>query len=81
MSDDRPIPARRPHICEEEAGDRYWCTCGRSQNQPFCDGAHKGTSYAPMKVTIEESGRVAWCTCKRTGNAPYCDGAHRDLPE
>jgi CDGSH iron-sulfur domain-containing protein 3 len=57
----------------------YWCTCGRSQSQPFCDGSHKGTEFTPRPFSVDTS-RTAWlCTCKKTGNPPFCDGTHNKL--
>ncbi|MBL8497806.1 CDGSH iron-sulfur domain-containing protein [Nitrosomonas sp. JL21] len=63
-----------------EAGkDYFWCTCGRSKSQPFCDGSHKNTQFTPKKFNVTEH-KTAWlCTCKRTSNSPYCDGTHRKL--
>jgi CDGSH iron-sulfur domain-containing protein 3 len=75
-----PIIAQRfPYVLDEKAGERWWCACGRSQAQPFCDGSHKGTEFAPVRVTVE-AGKAAWCGCKRSGKKPFCDGAHRKLP-
>lgn len=55
----------------------YWCTCGKSANQPFCDGSHKGSKFEPLAYTADET-KSAWlCTCKKTGNAPFCDGSHK----
>ena len=68
-----------PAILELEAGTYHWCRCGQSQNQPFCDGAHAGTEFSPMKVELTEKKRVALCQCKHTGNEPFCDGAHATL--
>jgi CDGSH-type Zn-finger protein len=54
----------------------YWCSCGRSKGQPFCDGSHKGTTYSPLAYTPEKSGIAYLCTCKKTASAPLCDGSH-----
>ena len=76
-----PIPAQKePYGVEVEAGKRYfWCACGRSQGQPFCDGSHKGTGLTPVMYTPEKSGQVWLCGCKATGNSPLCDGTHNRL--
>ena len=76
---DPVIAETAPAIVELEAGTYYWCRCGQSQNQPFCDGAHAGTEFSPMKVELTEKKRVALCQCKHTGNEPFCDGAHATL--
>lgn len=62
-----------------DAGDYYWCACGRSANQPFCDGSHKGTGITPVVFKIEEKKDVWLCNCKNTSNNPFCDGTHRSL--
>ena len=75
------IAQKSPYPVEVEAGKSYWwCACGRSQTQPFCDGSHKGTSFTPMKVEIAEKQTVAFCGCKHTGTPPRCDGTHKTLP-
>ena len=76
-----PVVAQKsPLAVEVEAGKSYWwCACGRSQNQPFCDGSHKGTGFAPKKADITEARTVAWCGCKHSKNAPFCDGTHSTL--
>ena len=72
-------PQKSPIVQEETPGEKWWCSCGRSQKQPFCDGSHAGTGFTPLNVKIEEDRKVAWCACKATKSAPYCDGSHRDL--
>ena len=63
-----------------EAGKNYfWCTCGLSSKQPFCDGSHKDTDFAPMKWACEEDGKKYFCACKQTDGAPFCDGSHKEL--
>jgi CDGSH-type Zn-finger protein len=59
----------------------YWCACGLSATQPFCDGSHKVTDLEPLEVHITEKRLVAWCGCKHSKTMPFCDGTHRDLPE
>lgn len=77
---DPVIAQRSPYVVNEEPGIKFWCACGKSASQPYCDGSHKGTGLVPVKVTLEEEKRVAWCGCKHSKNCPYCDGSHRDLP-
>lgn len=55
----------------------YWCACGKSATQPFCDGSHQGTAFQPLAHTATETKTVWLCGCKRTGNAPFCDGSHK----
>ncbi len=55
-----------------------WCTCGLSEKQPFCDGAHKGHDMSPQIFSVEESKDCHLCTCKETQNGPYCDGSHKN---
>ncbi len=77
---DKPIIAQKhSYKLDMEPGTYYWCACGRSSKQPFCDGSHKGTSFTPLKVEIEEARKVAWCGCKHSENKPFCDGKHRSL--
>ena len=76
---DATIAAKVPAVLKIEPGTYYWCSCGLSKNQPYCDGAHKGTDFTPLEFTVEEEKQVALCLCKRTGNAPFCDGAHKNL--
>lgn len=69
----------RPTVLELEPGTYFWCKCGYSQKQPFCDGAHKGTEFTPTKFTVETKQKVAVCNCKYTSNPPFCDGTHKKL--
>lgn len=72
------IAGRAPIAVDVEAGKAYfWCACGRSKSQPFCDGSHKGGAFSPVKWTAPESKRVFFCACKRSGGAPLCDGTHK----
>lgn len=67
-----------PIAVELEEGRKYaWCTCGLSDNQPYCNGAHKGTDYRPMVQEAEKTGTHYLCACKATKNGPFCDGSHK----
>ena len=79
MSEQPEIGGKTPWVGTLEAGEYWWCTCGRSSNQPYCDGSHAGTSFTPQQLTLDEPKKCALCTCKRTANGPYCDGAHAKL--
>ena len=81
MSDQVPIIAQKaPYPVEVEAGKTYfWCACGRSESQPFCDGSHKDTGLTPVKYAAEADGRVFFCGCKASGNGVLCDGTHNKL--
>jgi CDGSH iron-sulfur domain-containing protein 3 len=75
-----PIIAQKgPYVQMTSAGTYWWCSCGGSKTQPFCDGTHKGSGFAPRRADIASERQVAWCGCKRSKNAPLCDGSHRGL--
>jgi CDGSH-type Zn-finger protein len=75
---DKPIRAGdAPIAIDVKAGKSYfWCACGKSQTQPFCDGSHKGSAFTPVKYEAETSKTVYFCACKATKNQPLCDGSH-----
>ncbi|MCH7910455.1 MAG: CDGSH iron-sulfur domain-containing protein [Candidatus Hydrogenedentes bacterium] len=73
------IHDKKPAILELEAGTYWWCACGRSKTQPWCDRSHQGTGHTPVKTECTEAKRVAMCNCKQTKNPPYCDGSHASL--
>ena len=74
------IAKRGPFHLTLEPGTYWWCACGRSKNQPFCDGSHKTTTLSPHKLEITERQEVWLCGCKHSGNKPHCDGTHKRLP-
>lgn len=80
---DKPRPhvaQKAPYPVELKVGQKYfWCSCGNSKNQPFCDGSHKGSSFSPTAFIAEKSDTVYLCGCKHSGNPPYCDGTHNKL--
>ncbi len=80
MSATPEIGGNRPIQVNVEGGKSYWwCACGRSKKQPFCDGSHKGTEFSPREFKAEKSEEAWFCACKRTGKQPMCDGSHKKL--
>ena len=80
MSDAPKIAGKQPIPVEVVAGKTYWwCACGQSKKQPFCDGSHKGTAFEPQGWTAEKTGKAFFCACKQTGKSPLCDGTHNGL--
>lgn len=73
------IAAKNPSVLNLEPGTYFWCACGKSQNQPFCDGSHRGSEFNPVQFKIEEKKNVFLCQCKHSANKPFCDGTHRKL--
>jgi len=70
-------PQNEPYSVTVDAGNSYyWCACGQSKNQPYCDGSHQSTDFLPVEFTAEKTGMVYLCGCKKTGNQPFCDGSH-----
>jgi len=75
-----PVIANKfPYVSELEAGEYWWCSCGKSKNQPFCDGSHKGSEFNPVKFERTEKTKVFLCGCKHTATPPFCDGTHKSL--
>ncbi|HLA34877.1 MAG TPA: CDGSH iron-sulfur domain-containing protein [Rhodocyclaceae bacterium] len=74
------IAAKTPFAVEVEKGkDYYWCSCGMSKNQPFCDGSHQGSVFAPIPYSATEDKTVYFCGCKQSKNGALCDGSHNSL--
>lgn len=80
-SEAQPVVAQKaPYAVEVEAGKKYWwCSCGQSTKQPFCDGSHKGTDFTPLEHAADKDGTVYFCGCKATTRVPMCDGSHSKL--
>ena len=78
----QPIPAQKaPYGIDVEAGKTYfWCACGRSKSQPFCDGSHAGTGLQPVAYKADAAKKLWFCGCKATKTKPFCDGSHKHLP-
>jgi len=76
-----PVIAQKgPYPVEVEGGKTYyWCSCGKSASQPFCDGSHKGGEFTPVQFVAEDTETVYLCGCKHTGSKPFCDGSHSKL--
>ena len=75
------IAGKVPLPVDVEAGKTYWwCSCGKSARQPFCDASHKGTDFTPVRYDATQTGKVWFCACKHSAKAPLCDGSHKNLP-
>ena len=82
MSEEVVVAKKGPFGVVVEKGKTYWwCACGRSQSQPFCDGSHKGTDIEPVKYVADDDVMVAFCGCKHTCHQPYCDDSHASLED
>ncbi len=73
------VAQKKPFVLDMEPGTYFWCACGQSSKQPFCDGSHKGTAFRPVKEEVPEAKKVAWCGCKHSAKAPFCDGKHAKI--
>ena len=74
------IAQKAPFPVEVEAGKKYfWCACGKSASQPFCDGSHKDTAFTPVKYEADRARTLYFCGCKQTAGVPLCDGTHNKL--
>jgi len=73
------VAEKVPAVLNLEPGTYYWCACGESKNQPFCDGSHAGSEFTPLEVKVEAPRKAALCQCKHTANSPFCDGSHSKL--
>ncbi len=78
---DKPIVAdKKPIKVDLDAAETYyWCSCGKSKKQPFCDGSHAGTDFKPVAFSPDKTGEAWLCQCKHSKKPPYCDGSHNDL--
>ena len=75
----KPTPHSPVEAPLETGKNYYWCSCGKSASQPFCDGSHKDTAFEPLAFRVEEN-KSAWlCTCKKTATPPFCDGSHNNI--
>ncbi|MGI9381178.1 MAG: CDGSH iron-sulfur domain-containing protein [Methyloligellaceae bacterium] len=80
MADEPVMAQANPYLVDVEEGQTYfWCRCGKSNNQPFCDGSHQGSGLEPLKFVAENTEQLSLCGCKQTEDEPFCDGTHNIL--
>lgn len=73
------VAQKEPYEVELDPGTYWWCACGRSKDQPFCDGSHQGTGFTPVELKVEKKETYWLCGCKATKDQPHCDGSHKSL--
>ena len=73
------IAAKIPAVLNLSPGNFFWCSCGQSKNQPFCDGSHQGSDFTPVQFKIDVKSDVFLCQCKHSKSKPFCDGSHKTL--
>ena len=76
---DAVVAKKDPYEIELEPGTYWWCACGRSKDQPFCDGSHQGTGFEPVELKVDKKQTYWLCGCKATKDQPHCDGSHNKL--
>lgn len=83
IDDKKPaIAQRKPYMMDLSPGEYWWCACGLSKKQPFCDGSHKGGAFSPIKLSVTEKTGTLWlCGCKQAKTKPFCDGTHNKLKD
>ena len=71
--------AKTPVRLTLEPGTYFWCACGKSKNQPFCDSSHRGSEFKPVQFKLTEKKEAWFCVCKKSQNPPWCDGSHKTV--
>jgi len=79
MAEQPVVASKAPVVLELEPGTYFWCACGKSKKQPWCDGSHAGSGITPQKLEVKEKKKLALCLCKHTKSTPLCDGSHRTV--